>query len=198
MAESVERDSATARHASAARRSVACSLATHDVGYGAGRCRPAASSNSAATMRTRIRCSARCEAALERSQEIQTCAAPDESRAQACSLASLPIPTAWKATSIRTHSNCSPKLALRLPSRCTRALFVTRQSKRWHCRAMASPESPLLLEAMVSGCMERLRQIRLGSTGLLEGRCGVSCHPQSAAFHHRHRRRWRGEFSAAV
>jgi peptidoglycan/xylan/chitin deacetylase (PgdA/CDA1 family) len=32
-----------------------------------------------------------------------------------------------------------------------------------------SPESPLLLEAMVSGCMERLRQARLGWRGLVKG-----------------------------
>lgn len=50
-----------------------------------------------------------------------------------------------------------------------RAGFVHAHHETMALPRYGSPESPLLLEAMVSGCMERLRQVRLGLHGLIKG-----------------------------
>lgn len=108
----------------------------------------------------------RCEAALE-AQEIQTCAARMK--------AELGVPPRVFAYPNGMEGDFDADTQRLLAEAGFEAAF-TMHAGFVHARheAMAlprygSPESPLLLEAMVSGCMERLRQIRLGLTGLLKG-----------------------------
>jgi hypothetical protein len=108
----------------------------------------------------------RCEAAVE-AQEIQTCTARMKAE-----LGLQPRVFAYPngmegdfdADTQRLLAEAGFEAAFTM-----HAGFVHQHHEVMALPRYGSPESPLLLEAMVSGCMERLRQARLGWRGLVKG-----------------------------